>query len=741
MEGSKQEDNGGRRKLAKRKTQPPQPKQAEEANMPTKEEPSWARPIKKISEAPSQLTNLMSQMAAQVAQIGSKVNRLEAKVGQLILEMKAKKTQPYAPSIGRRELVSLMEQNNLTLLNESNTPTHRGTSTSRDTTPGLSPVAGTLDISRRNEGTNQLCDGTWRLLRHLIDPLTSKSETNRNKTRTLNNSGGEAVKLVEDLRDKYLKTKKIGEWPGPYRGLSNESPAKSPHIDNLRPISLTSCVGKVMERMVLNRLQRHLDCTKQMPDTMYGFRRHLSTQDVLLQLKEEVMKQATRHSPRAILALDLKGAFDNVSHASIITNLLGTGCGERTYNYVREFLTERRARIKGSVLSPLLFNIALLGLPRALGVIEGLGHALYADDVSLWTTKAGSSGWIQDTLQAAADVVEKYARGYGLRCSPQKSELVVVRPRAPKKHTERGSVKILGLTVQADNKVATSLCGLKHTSEQILHRLRRQVVIIIRKAVKQAIGVPVSASTNKLLEMEIHNTVDELIEGHLSSQRQRLSQTQSGRQVIRKIGWSAAELEEKGKLAGDWQEKIKTKPIPKNINPACHGGRRKELGNGEDVVYTDVSRDQGTTRAVAVVTTNKKMLTSVSVEVKDVEEAEEVAIALALTLPGRTRVVTDSQQAYRSFQLRVLKNKRPPEEPIDVVWVRSHYAVEGNELAHKQARALTYRATGRGRGEFRLDQKHPPPLSPIALTLSPVERWENLLSSPALEGRSALVGH
>lgn len=100
MEGSKQEDNGGRRKLAKRKTQPPQPKQAEEANMPTKEEPSWARPIKKISEAPSQLTNLMSQMAAQVAQIGSKVNRLEAKVGQLILEMKAKKTRPYAPSIG-----------------------------------------------------------------------------------------------------------------------------------------------------------------------------------------------------------------------------------------------------------------------------------------------------------------------------------------------------------------------------------------------------------------------------------------------------------------------------------------------------------------------------------------------------------------------------------------------------------------------------------------------------------------
>ncbi|XP_037580400.1 putative nicotine oxidoreductase [Dermacentor silvarum] len=139
------------------------------------------------------------------------------------------------------------------------------------------------------------------------------------------------------------------------------------------------------------------------------------------------MKQATGHSPRAILALDLKGAFDNVSHVGILTNLQSTGCGERVYNYVRGFLTDRKARNRvgeevsllielgssgtpqGSVLSPLLFNVALLHLPKALEAIEGLGHALYADDVSLWTTKAGSHGWMQDTLQTAAEVVDKYA--------------------------------------------------------------------------------------------------------------------------------------------------------------------------------------------------------------------------------------------------------------------------------------------------------------------------------------------
>lgn len=49
-------------------------------------------------------------------------------------------------------------------------------------------------------------------------------------------------------------------------------------------------------------------------------------------------------------------------------------------------------------------------------------------------------------------------------------------------------------------------------------------------------------------------------------------------------------------------------------------------------------------------TTKEKMLMSVSVEIRDVKQAEEVVIALALTLPGKTMIIIDSQQAYRSFQ-------------------------------------------------------------------------------------------
>ncbi|XP_077534666.1 uncharacterized protein LOC144146602 [Haemaphysalis longicornis] len=58
------------------------------------------------------------------------------------------------------------------------------------------------------------------------------------------------------------------------------------------------------------------------------------------------MMQANSHTPKGILALDLKGAFDNVTHQAILVNLNGLDCGNRTYNYVRDFLSGRKAVIK-----------------------------------------------------------------------------------------------------------------------------------------------------------------------------------------------------------------------------------------------------------------------------------------------------------------------------------------------------------------------------------------------------------
>lgn len=91
-------------------------------------------------------------------------------------------------------------------------------------------------------------------------------------------------------------------------------PNKPVHLDNLRPISLTSCAGKLLEHLVTRRLTAHLKNTEQLSHTMLGFRAHLSAQDIHLQLNQDIIDKLCKTHPSTILALDIKGAFNSMSH-------------------------------------------------------------------------------------------------------------------------------------------------------------------------------------------------------------------------------------------------------------------------------------------------------------------------------------------------------------------------------------------------------------------------------------------
>lgn len=62
-------------------------------------------------------------------------------------------------------------------------------------------------------------------------------------------------------------------------------PGKSPYdIASYRPIALSSCIGKLMEKMVNYRLEWYLENTDQYPDVMSGFRRGRSSLDNVIDL-------------------------------------------------------------------------------------------------------------------------------------------------------------------------------------------------------------------------------------------------------------------------------------------------------------------------------------------------------------------------------------------------------------------------------------------------------------------------
>lgn len=163
---------------------------------------------------------------------------------------------------------------------------------------------------------------------------------------------------IQSLTDLFNHHWEAGTLPADWKHadiILIPKPGKLSSLENMRPISLTSCLGKLLEHVILNRLQPYLESSDLFPETMFGFRPHLSTHDILLQLKEQVLEHISPHNTGAILALDLKGAFDNVAHHTILTNLSLTNCGRNTYNYIRAFLSNRTATIGiGSLRTPTL---------------------------------------------------------------------------------------------------------------------------------------------------------------------------------------------------------------------------------------------------------------------------------------------------------------------------------------------------------------------------------------------------
>lgn len=448
-------------------------------------------------------------------------------------------------------------------------------------------------------------------------------------------------------------------------------PGKKPAIDALRPISLTSCLGKLYERVIKTRLQNYIEDHDLFPHTMLGFRPGLSAQDAFLILREEVLKGIPKGGEHLLLALDLKGAFDNISHEAILKGLNTISCGERIFDYIKSFLTGRTATIgightrsdkievpnkgtpQGAIVSPVLFNIAMLALTKELRKIPDLGYVLYADDITLWATK-GSLAQKEATLQEATTAVERFAAASGMRCAPEKSEVIRVHGggiyKSPgpidlyledQKITESNKTRILGFWIQSNLKASHTIQTLRSTTNQISRIIKRitrsrkgmreedtlrlvqalvisrvtygmpyhhhflskrdqeQVDVIIRGAYKTALGLPVTTSNEKLAALGIHNTFAELSDAVLASQKAKLQNTAAGRAILHRVG-TVTEfriLDGQRSLPPEVRSRIEVSPIPKHMSHELHEGRRKarvdrqrrQFKGNPNVTYVDVA--------------------------------------------------------------------------------------------------------------------------------------------------------
>ncbi|KAG0423200.1 hypothetical protein HPB47_001013 [Ixodes persulcatus] len=223
-------------------------------------------------------------------------------------------------------------------------------------------------------------------------------------------------------------------------------------------------------------------------------------------------------------------------------------------------------------------------------------------------------------------------------------------------------------------------------------------------------GLPTSTSTERRLRLGVHNTAEELIEAHLSNQRARLGVTETGRFILSRLGLSAPlhhPLPQTASLPQAIRSNIIVPPLLRHMHPVHHVQRREararaihnQYGCQPSTAYTDAASYTGRAATRAIVIMNNEPRSSIPLPRNHPLQAEEAAIALALTQTEAEVIVTDSHQAYRNFAsgrihaytLRLI-NRNPPTRQVRIVWAPAHQGIPGNKIANLMTRGLTRRA-------------------------------------------------
>lgn len=157
------------------------------------------------------------------------------------------------------------------------------------------------------------------------------------------------------------------------------------NCSNYRGISLLCTAGKILARIISDRLQPALEPI--IPESQAGFRAHRSTTDMIFTLRQLQEKIREQHASAFAIFVDLKKAFDTVNRQALWQIMLKFGCPEKLVNIIKNLHEDNIAKVitsqgltggfgitngvrQGCVLAPLLFNVFmtafLLRLDRTL---------------------------------------------------------------------------------------------------------------------------------------------------------------------------------------------------------------------------------------------------------------------------------------------------------------------------------------------------------------------------------------
>lgn len=331
------------------------------------------------------------------------------------------------------------------------------------------------------------------------------------KTMQNNKSSGPDGFVYDILKENFLETKRI-LWKLYNNVLRNDSSpwntswiipiyknGNKDEISSYRCINLSSCIEKLLTKIMNNRLNCYLEINKVIHPSQIGFRKGNSVLDNILLLKELMTIYKNRKRPMYLCFIDLSKAFDSIPKNRLKNKLKTILPDTKLLSAITELIDDKVYKIlyngkesapfklqngipQGDSMSPTLFCLFMNDLfyelerntPKTSPVyIEntGISAIAYADDILLLSET-------QSGLITQIKIVQRYCQDNGLRINYEKTKVMIQNTNTDFSH--------LKLSFKNENKSIEVVEEYKYLGMYICKNNKKHIENLQKKGKKSA---------------------------------------------------------------------------------------------------------------------------------------------------------------------------------------------------------------------------------------------------------------
>ena len=271
-----------------------------------------------------------------------------------------------------------------------------------------------------------------------------------------------------------------GKFPNCFQQAMVTPILKKPTLDhndlkNYRPISNTSFLSKLLEKIVYKRLIHHVSSNNLDSPLQSAYKRNHSTETALLLVQNDILRAIDCKKAALLVMLDLSSAFDTLDQTILLNRLSQLyGVRDAPLSWFTSYFRDRKNRVRiegtlsdetqvefgvpqGSVLGPALFAYYIKPVANIIKQYN-LSFHIYADDIQLYTyfnpAVPGESATALKNLSRCISHLQQWMASNMLKLNSDKTEFfVAASPRVLNRLEDTLTLNIGSMKISAARKV------------------------------------------------------------------------------------------------------------------------------------------------------------------------------------------------------------------------------------------------------------------------------------------------